>query len=508
MTGTTIILILICFAAGAGIGYYLKLGRIREEERRLADKRKRDLQEAQSKAKEMVFEARSQALKIQEEAKKEERKKKNELEEVEKRIVKKEEDLDKKLHQAEKSRVELEEKVVNVRTLKAEVEKIYEQQKGQLEKVASLSKNEARDLLFKKVEEEAKEDLVEQIKKAELEMKEELDVKAKQMIVDAVQKYAAETTVESTATMVPIPSDDMKGRVIGREGRNINTFEEITGVDVIVDDTPGSIMISGFDLVRRYVAKIALQRLLEDGRIHPARIEEVVKKAREEVSQLIKELGEKAVYQTGVVGLPTELIKVLGRLKFRTSQGQNVLKQSMEAAFLAAALAAEVGADVDVCKKAGLLHAVGKAMDHEFQAPYPLIGRDILKKFGVSKDVIHCVESFEDHVAPESVEAKVVQAAGLIAKARPGAGKDNLENFIKRLKEVETVALSYEGVQKAHAVQAGRQVRVFVDPAIVDDLTAAKMAHRIAAQIEDQLQLPGQIKVHVMRESRAEDVAK
>jgi ribonuclease Y len=484
------------------------MGKIKEEEQRVAEKRKRDLHEAQAKAKEMVFEAKSEALKIQENSKKSEHEKRAQLEKVEHRIVTKEENLDKKLKEAEKSRTELESKVVAVRGLKDEVEKLYEQQKGQLEKVASLSKEEARELLFKKVSEDAKEDLVAQIKKAEQEMRDEAEERAKEIIVSAVQKYSAETTVESTSTMVDIPADDMKGRIIGREGRNINTFEELTGVDVIVDDTPGSIVISGFDLVRRYIAKVALQRLIEDGRIHPARIEEVVTKAKEEVGQLIKELGEKVVYRTGVAGLPTELIKILGRLKFRTSHGQNVLKHSMEVSFLAASLATELGADVEMCRKAGLLHDIGKAVDHEIQAPHAQISRDILKKFGMAKEIIHCVEAHEGDIEPETLEAKVVQVANRISEARPGADKDNLENYMKRLKEVENVANSYEGVKKSYAVQAGRQVRVFIDPAMVDDLTAAKMAHRIAAQIEDQLAYPGEIRVHVLRESRAEDVAK
>jgi ribonucrease Y len=508
MSPLSLLLALVGLAAGGGAGYTLRLGKIKEEEKRLEEKNKHDLQEAHSKAKEMIFEAKSGALKIQEEAKKTEQEKRVQLEKMEQRIVSKEDVLDKKLKDAEKSRSELESKVVAVRGLKEEVEKLYEQQKGQLEKVASLSKEEARELLFTKVSEEAKEDLVAQIKKAEQEMRDEAENKAKEIIVNAVQKYAAETTVESTSTMVDIPADDMKGRIIGREGRNINTFEELTGVDVIVDDTPGSIVISGFDLVRRYIAKVALERLIEDGRIHPARIEEVVKKAKEEVGQLIRELGEKAVYRTGVAGLPTELVKILGRLKFRTAHGQNVLKHSMEVSFLAASLASELGADVELCRKAGLLHDVGKAVDHEIQAPHALISRDILKKFGLSKDVIHCVEAHEGDVAPESLEAKVVQVANKISETRPGADKDNLENFVKRLKEVENVANSYEGVQKSYAIQAGRQVRVFVDPAVVDDLTAAKMAHRIAAQIEDQLGYPGEIRVHVLRESRAEDVAK
>ncbi|MBT7483340.1 ribonuclease Y [Candidatus Peregrinibacteria bacterium] len=508
MTSLSILLLLVGLGAGLGSGRYVRLKKEREEQDRLEDQRKRDLHDAQAKAKEMVFEARSEALKIQEEAKKEEHQKRLQLEKIEKRIVQKEELLDKKMTESEKSRSELEKKVNAVRELKAEVEKFYQQQKGQLERVASLSKEEARDLLLKKVQEEAKDDLVAQIKKTEKDLRDEANDRAKFIIVDAIQKYAAETTMESTATTVNIPSDDMKGRIIGREGRNINTFEEMTGIDVIVDDTPGSIVISGFDLVRRYIAKIALERLLEDGRIHPARIEEVVKKAKDEVGQLIKDLGEKAVYASGVAGLPPGLVKLLGRLKFRTTYGQNVLKHSMEVALLAASLATELGGNVDMCRKAGLLHDIGKALDHEIQGPHAAIGRDILNKFGLSKEVIHCVEAHEGEIEAESIEAKIIQAANLISRSRPGADKDNLENFIKRLREVENVANEHEGVKKSYAVQAGRQVRVFVEPTVVDDLQAAKMAHRIAAQIEDQLQFPGEVKVEVFRETRVEDVAK
>ncbi len=508
MTTLSIVLLAAGLIAGGAVGRSVRLKKTKEREQRLEEKRKHALQEAQAKAKEMLFDAKSGALKIQEDAKKGEREKRVELEKLERRIVSKEETMDKKLSEAEKSRSELEKKVMAVRELKGEVEKMYQQQKGQLEKVASLSKDEARELLFKKVEEEAKEDLVAQIKKAERELEEEAQSRARGIIVDAIQKYAADTTMESTATIVNIPSDDMKGRIIGREGRNINTFEELTGIDVIVDDTPGSIVISGFDLVRRYIAKIALERLLEDGRIHPARIEETVQKAKEEVKHLIKELGEKAVYDSGVVGLPAPLVKVVGRLKFRTTYGQNVLKHSMEVAFIAAALATELGADVEICRKAGLLHDIGKAVDHEIQGPHAIIGRDILNKFGLSKEVMHCVEAHEGDVEPATLEARIVQAANLISRSRPGADKDNLENFIKRLREVESVANDYEGVKKSYAVQAGREVRVFVEPTVVDDLQASKMAHRIAAQIEDQLQYPGRIKVEVLRETRVEDVAK
>lgn len=504
----SIVFLLAGAAVGAVLASTFRLRHVREEESRLKDLSDRDLKETQAKAKELIFEAKSEALRIQEEAKKEEQEKRLQLEKTEKRIVEREEAIDRQLTEAEKSRAELEAKVTAVRQLKEEVQALYEQQKGQLERVANLTKDEARELLLKKVEEEAKDDLVAQIKKAEQTLREEADTRAKSIIVDAIQRYAAETTMESTATIVSIPSDDMKGRIIGREGRNINTFEELTGVDVIVDDTPGSIVISGFDLVRRYIAKIALERLLQDGRIHPARIEEVVQKAKEEVSQLIKELGEKAAFEAGVVGLPNELLKILGRLKFRTTHGQNVLKHSMEVSLIAASLASELGADVDLCRKAGLLHDVGRAMDHEIQSPHALIGRDILKKFGLPKELIHCVESHEGDVEAETLEAKLLQVANKISESRPGASKDNLENFVKRLKEIENVANSFEGVKKSYAVQAGRHVRVFVDPSVVDDLKAAKMAHQIAAQIEDQLQYPGEVRVEVFRETRVEEVAK
>ncbi|HCW32944.1 TPA: ribonuclease Y [Candidatus Peregrinibacteria bacterium] len=503
-----IVLFLVGFGIGGGIGYFFRIKKLQEYERNVQEKCKRDLQEAQSKGKEMVFDAKNEAFKIQEEAKKEERSKRIQLEKMEGRILEKEENLDKKLGEAEKARVDIENKITSVRQIKEEAQKLYEQQKGQLERVASLTKDEAKDLLLKKVEEEAKADLVTQIKKAEKQLREESNEKAKNIIVNAIQRYAAEATLESTSTIVNIPNDEMKGRIIGREGRNINTFEELTGTDVIVDDTPGSIVISGFDLVRRYIAKVALERLLEDGRIHPARIEEVVNKAKDEVGQLIKMLGEKAVFDAGIVGLPAELVKILGRLKFRTSYGQNVLKHSMETALIAAALATELGADDDICRKAGLLHDIGKALDHEVQGPHAIIGRDILKKFSMSAAIIHCVEAHENDVEPATIEAKLVQAANIISQSRPGADKDNLENFIKRLREIEAVANSFEGVKKSYAIQAGRELRVFVDPVVVDDLQAAKMVYQIAAQIEDQLQYPGEIKVEVLREMRVEDVAK
>jgi len=506
-TSMYVLLLLVGLVLGGGVGFYIRNIQKKEEEMKAEEEKKRVLRDADAKAKEILFEARNESLKIQEDAKKEERDKRMKLQQVEHRLVKKEDVLDQKMDSAEKLKEDLEGKVASVKQLKLDVQAIYEQQRGQLEEVAKLSKEEARELLLKKVEEESKDEIVEHVKKLEASIKEEADVKAKHIIADAVQKYAAETAVESTATIVALPNDEMKGRIIGREGRNINTFEQITGVDVIVDDTPGSIVISGFDLVRRYVAKVALERLIEDGRIHPARIEEMVKRVKEEVNVLIKELGERAAIETGVVGLQNNLIKILGRLKFRISYGQNVLKHSMEVAFLAAHMAAELGADANICRRAGLLHDIGKAVDHEIPGKHATIGRDILKKFGVSDPVVHCVEAHEGDVEAETLEAKIVQAANLISISRPGADKENLDNFLKRLDEVEGLCNSFEGIKKSYAIQAGREVRIFVDPDKVDDLKSIKLSHEIARAIESDLKYPGQIKVEVIRERREEAFA-
>jgi ribonucrease Y len=491
---------------GAVVGYIYRKQVTEEKNRDLVEKGKKTVQEAEAKSRELLLEARNDALQIQEAAKKEEMEKREQLHKVEERLMQKEETLDKKAETADKAHEELNTKVESVRKLKVEVEELHKQQTVELEKVAGLSAEDAKEILLKKVE--AQEDLLAQIQKVEAEMKDQAESRARSLIVDAIQKYAAETSSESTATIVNIPSDDMKGRIIGREGRNITAFEEATGVDVIVDDTPGSIIVSGFDLIRRYIAKMALERLVLDGRIHPARIEETVEKVKEEVADLILELGEKAVFDTGVVGLPPELIKVLGRLKFRVSHGQNVLKHSMEVSFLASSLAAELGADVEVCKMAGLLHDIGKAVDHEVQGHHASIGRDIAKKFGLKDAVVHAIEAHEGTVEAQSIEAVLVRAANLISNARPGANKDNLDNFIKRLGDLEATVKAFGGVRKAYAIQAGNGVQILVDPDKVDDIAAAKLSYDVARKLEQQMQFPGQIKVHVFREVRASETAK
>lgn len=503
-----IIALVLVGLAGAAVGYFGKKFTEKqktESERLQAEK---VLTEANTKAKEMLLEAKNEALKTLDQYKSDEEKKRAQLDKIESRLLDKEESLEKKILQADALRTDLEQKAEKIKQLKLDTEKNLEVQKKELEKLAGLSKEEAKALLLKEVEANSRKELAEQILRAEQAMKKEANDKARFIVADAIQRYAAEVATESTATVVALPGDDMKGRIIGKEGRNVMAFEQATGIDVIIDDTPGSIVISGFDLVRRYVAKIALEKLLLDGRIHPARIEEVVEKTQEEVATMIKDLGEKAAYDTGVAGLPLNLIKLLGRLKFRTSYGQNVLKHSMEVAFLASSMAAELKADVDVCKKAGLLHDIGKSTDHEIQGHHAEIGREILKKFNISEEIIHCVEAHEGEVEPKTIEAMIVSAANAIAIARPGAKKDNLDNFIKRMEEMENTVNAFAGVKNTFAVQAGNEVRVFVKPDQVDDYAAVKMTHDIARKIEKDMQYSGQIKLHVIRETRADGLAK
>lgn len=499
--------IAVALLLGLAAGYFYRKTLVERKNKELQEKSELLLTQAQTKAQEIIFRAKNESLKHLEEVKAEEERKRDELRKLEEKLVSKDEQLDKKMQEVEQSKTDFESKVISVRQLREEVQKIHDLQAQELQKIGGLSREEARQLLLKQVEEESKEDIVRQIQKTEKELKEQAKEKAKFILADAIQRYAAETATESTATIVNLPSDDMKGRIIGREGRNINAFEQATGIDVIVDDTPGSIVISGFDLVRRYIAKITLERLITDGRIHPARIEETVEKVKEEVNVMIKELGEKAAFETSVTGLHTNLIKLLGRLKFRTSYGQNVLKHSMEVSFLAANLASELGADVNVCRKAGLLHDIGKAVDHEIQGHHAVIGRDIVKKFGLPEAVIHAVEAHHGDPEPKTIEAMIVQAANSIANARPGAQRDNLDAYIKRLEELENVSNSFAGVKKSFAVQAGSEVRIFVTPDEIDDVGAAKLSYDIARKIERDLQYPGQIKVSVIRETRAEEFA-
>lgn len=503
----TILLFLAGLLIGAFLSYVYKQKQKDEKDKKLIAEAEKVLKDAESKSREMLYDAKNKSFKMLDALKKEEKDKQAELTKIEERLLDKEKNIDKKTEELEKSREDLEKKVSQIRSLREEVESIYKMQALELEKISALSKEEARDLLLKKVEEEAKEDIVAQIKKTEATLKESANEKAKLIIANAIVRCASETAAESTATIVNLPSDDMKGRIIGREGRNINTFEQMTGVDVIVDDTPGSIVVSGFDLVRRYIAKIALERLIEDGRIHPARIEETVTKVKLEVNELIKELGDKAMLETGVTGLPPNLVKILGRLKFRVTHGQNALKHSMEVAFLASAIASELGADVSVCKRAGLLHDIGKAVDHEITGHHAHIGADIARKFALPASIVHAIEAHHGDPEPTTIEAQIVQAANLIANARPGASKDNLDGYVKRLTEMENLSKSFEGVKDAFAIQAGTEIRIFVDPEKLDDLQSIKLSYDIARKIESDNQSPGPVKIHVIREVSASGLA-
>ncbi|PIQ78757.1 ribonuclease Y [Candidatus Peregrinibacteria bacterium CG11_big_fil_rev_8_21_14_0_20_41_10] len=502
----TIVYILVG-GGGLIVGYFASLKLLAAKGKSASDESKKILDEAKNEARELLYKAKEESLKMQEEIKKEEQQKRRELSQNEQRLLTKEESLDKKLEQAEQKQDNLQKQIEELGVKRSMVMENLSKQEEELERVAKLSQDEAREELFKKIEKEHVVDLVKSLDKAEAEVKSKAKERAQNIIAEAMQKYAAETASESTSTLVQLPSDDMKGRIIGREGRNINTFEHIAGVDVIVDDTPETVIISGFDLVRRYVAKIALERLVSDGRIHPARIEETIVKVREEVEVMIKELGEKAAYDTGVVGLSPELIKLLGRLKFRVSSGQNVLKHSMEVSFLAGQIAAEMGANVNLCKKAGLLHDIGKAVDHEIVGHHAHIGADIAKKFGMNEKVVEAIRSHHGDPEPKSLEAIIVQVANLIAVNRPGATVDNLDNFIKRMEELENVANSFPGVEKSFALHTGALVNVVVDPEVLNDLEAIKLSHELARKIETDLQYQGQVKVSVLREKRVEDIA-
>lgn len=508
MSTFVIVLLLLVFAGVGGfLGFTVRNSQLKDEDIKKRKEQEKALAEANARAGELISKARADAQKHQEEARVYERSVRKKLEDSEDRLLRKEQSLDAKIENSEKIKEKLENDMEELKKKKEEADKVLLRHEEKLQEIASMNREQAKDLLLKKVEEEAKPELILFAKKLEKEVRDEAEVKSREILADAIQRYASETTVESTTTIVNLPSDDLKGRIIGREGRNINAFETVTGVDVIVDDTPGSIIISCFDPIRRYMAKIILERLIEDGRIHPARIEEMSGKVKEEVNVLIKELGEKAAFEVGVAGLPANLVKILGRLKFRIAYGQNVLKHSMEVAFLSAEIAGMMGANVEICKKAGLLHDIGKAVDHEVHGKHAAIGRDILKKFGMSEEILNCVEANEGDVEARSIEAKIIQVANLISVSRPGVDKDNLEGFIKRLGEIEKLATGFEGVEKAFAVQAGKELRVFVNPEKLDDLASIKLSHEIARKIEKDLQYQGKVKVDVVRELRVEAFA-
>lgn len=463
---------------------------------------------AEAKKKESLLEIKEESIKNKNELEKETKERRSELQRYEKRVLSKEETLDKKSEAIERREAGFTAKEEELRQREAKVEELSQQRVQELERISGLTSEQAKEYLLKTVEEDVKHDTAKMIKELEAQAKEEADKKAKEYVVTAIQRCAADHVAETTISVVQLPSDEMKGRIIGREGRNIRTLETLTGVELIIDDTPEAVVLSGFDPIRREVARIALEKLIVDGRIHPARIEEMVEKAQKEVDTMIREEGEAAALEVGVHGIHPELIKLLGRMKFRTSYGQNALKHSIEVAQLSGLLAGEIGLDVRLAKRAGLLHDIGKSIDHDVEGSHIQIGVDLCRKYKESPTVINAVEAHHGDVEPETLIACVVQAADTISAARPGARQETLETYTNRLKQLEDITNQFKGVDKSFAIQAGREIRVMVVPEQVSDADMVLLARDIAKQIEFELEYPGQIKVNVIRESRVTDYAK
>ncbi len=512
MTVTTIISAVVALILGFGIGFLFrkqiaegKIGGAENKAKQIIDDA---LKTAETKKKEALLEAKDEIHKSRTEFEKEIKDRRSEMNRQERRVQQKEEALDKKAETLEKKDEQLNKKIKEVDVLKEETLKVKNAQMEILERISGLSVEEAKSYLLKNIESEVRHEAAIMIKDIEAQAKEEADKKAKSIISTAIQKCAADHVAEATVSVVALPNDEMKGRIIGREGRNIRALETATGIDLIIDDTPEAVVLSGFDPVRREIARMSLEKLIVDGRIHPARIEETVEKSRKEIDAIIKQEGEQATFDTGVHGLHPELIKLLGRMKYRTSYGQNVLKHSTEVANLAGIMAGELGVDVKLAKRAGLLHDIGKSVDHEIEGSHVDIGVDIAKKYQESPEVIHAIAAHHGDVEATTIIACIVQACDAISAARPGARRENLETYIKRLEKLEEIADSFHGVEKSFAIQAGREIRIMVKPEAVKEDETVLLARDIVKKIESELEYPGQIKVNVIRETRSVDYAK
>lgn len=499
-------------AAGVAGGYYYRRNIAEAKVAKAEDAVKKIIDDAQKRAealkKETILTAKDEIFKLRTENERENRERRNELQRTERRLNQREEALDKKMDGLEQRESAISKRQLEIEKLEEDAKEMHDRQLKELETISGLSMDEAKDILLSNVEREARHDAALLLRDIEAKTKDEADKRARNIVSLAIQRCAADHVAETTVSVVPLPNDEMKGRIIGREGRNIRTLETATGVDLIIDDTPEAVILSGFDPVRREVARIALEKLIMDGRIHPARIEEMVEKARKEVDTQIREAGEQAVFEVGIHGLHHEIIRLLGRLRYRTSYGQNVLKHSIEVSHLAGIMASEIGANVLLAKRAGLLHDIGKAVDHEVEGPHIQIGADLAKKYRENNQIINAIMAHHGDVEPTTIEAVLVQAADAISAARPGARRETLENYIKRLEKLEEIANSFEGVDKSFAIQAGREVRIIVKPENVNDADTIIMAKDIVKRIETELDYPGQIKVNVIRETRAVEYAK
>ena len=509
----------LALGGGTALGMFIhkyvrdkKIGTTKAEAQTIVDNAR---SEAKALKKEAILEAREEAHKLKQEHDKQVREKNQELQRQENRLNQKEEALDKKeeivlkkIDQLDSQQKHIASQQNELNKRQQEIDKSAERMEQELERVASLTKEEAKQLLVESITSEARKDAAGLVRKIEAEARETAEHKAREIVSMAIQRCASDQVSETTITTVPLPNDDMKGRLIGREGRNIRALENATGVELIIDDTPEVVILSGFDPVRRQIARITIEKLITDGRIHPARIEEMVEKVKRDMEVTIKDAGEAASFDTGVFGLHPELIKLLGRLKFRTSYGQNVLNHSIEVSYIAGIIASELGLDVNLAKRGALLHDIGKAVDQEVEGTHMQIGADLAKKYKESKEVVNCILSHHGDVEPMTMEAVIVAAADAVSGARPGARRESIENYVKRLEKLEEIANSFEGVQKTYAVQAGREIRIMVKPEVVNDETTVLLAHDIAKKIESELEYPGQIKVNVIRETRSVDYAK
>ena len=502
MFAFSVLLTLASVFIGGFLGYYIRKQIGVNEINSAENRAEKLLSDAKVKESEVLLRAKERAIKFIDDAKKENDARHRELSSAQQRLERRETLFDQKL-------LELQEKqrAAQIDQLRTDIQKVKEEQLARLERVAGLTQEDARGVLLEKVERDAREDILARIKKIESEGRDEIAVKARHMIADAMQKYAGSVVSETSTTAVSLPSDEMKGRIIGKEGRNIRTIEMLTGVEILIDDTPQAITLSSFNLLRRTIAKLAIEKLIKDGRIHPGRVEEYVEQAKQELAQEIKKAGEDAAFALGVTGLDPRLIQILGRLKYRTSYGQNILHHSVEVAHLATSLAEELGANVAVCKKGGLLHDIGKAVDHEVQGGHPQIGYEIMKKFNLPEEIAYqAIAHHED--APKTLEGIIVKVADALSATRPGARRDTAERYLNRITDLEALAKRFEGVEKAYAIQAGREIRVFVTPDVVDDLSAHKLAKDIALSIEGELQYPGELKVTLIREKRIIEYAR